>query len=137
VIIIDSLLLRSGSKIRIPVMAFAVGVYLPFSTSTAVFAGGVVRWVADKWTKKSEAEAERSGGTLLASGLIAGGALAGIINAFMAGVLAPVTDRMTAWSSANNPFFASDGLAMIPFAAMVIWLTLAGCDKVFARKAAS
>ena len=118
----------------VPSLAFAVGVYLPFSTSTAVFAGGAVRWIADKWTKKSEAEAERSGGTLLASGLIAGGALAGIINAFMAGVLAPVTDRMAAWSGAHNPFFMSDGLAMIPFAMMVIWLTLAGCDKVFAKK---
>ncbi|HJW93518.1 MAG TPA: oligopeptide transporter, OPT family [Thermoanaerobaculia bacterium] len=118
----------------VPSLAFAVGVYLPFSTSTAVFAGGAVRWVADKWTKKSEAEAERSGGTLLASGLIAGGALAGIINAFMAGVLAPVTDRMTVWSTANNPLFTSDALAMIPFAVMVIWLTLAGCDLVFRRK---
>jgi hypothetical protein len=68
-----------------------------------------------------------------ASGLIAGGALAGIINAFMAGALAPVTDRMAAWSGAHNPFFTSDGLALIPFAVLVIWLTLAGCDKVFRR----
>jgi putative OPT family oligopeptide transporter len=115
----------------VPSLAFAVGVYLPFSTSTAVFAGGAVRWVADRWTKASEAESERSGGTLLASGLIAGGALAGIINAFMAGVLAPVTDRMAAWSSAHNPFFTSDALALIPFALLVIWLMLAGCDVIF------
>src|SRR6185312_15843341 len=37
VITIDSLLSRSGSKIRVPVMAFAVGVYLPFELSVPIF----------------------------------------------------------------------------------------------------
>src|SRR6185295_9147347 len=65
----------------VPSLAFAVGMYLPFSTSTAVFAGGAVRWIADSYGRRrnlTPEEMERSPGTLLASGLIAGGALAGI-----------------------------------------------------------
>jgi putative OPT family oligopeptide transporter len=132
----------------VPSLAFAVGVYLPFSTSTAVFAGGVVRWLADLYQRRKHAEseltaeeiaaeAERSPGTLLASGLIAGGALAGIINAFMAGVLAPLTDRITRWSSAHNPFFEgarADALALIPFGVMIVLLVLAGCERLFAAR---
>ncbi|MFL6247374.1 MAG: OPT family oligopeptide transporter [Thermoanaerobaculia bacterium] len=129
----------------VPSLAFAVGVYLPFSTSTAVFAGGLVRWIADGYQRRKHAggpltadeivaESERSGGTLLASGLIAGGALAGIINAFMAGVLAPVTDRITRWSIAHNPFYEganADALSLIPFAVLFVMLALAGCERLF------
>jgi len=114
----------------VPSLAFAVGMYLPFSTSTAVFAGGVVRWIADRKARTPE-EAERSPGTLLASGLIAGGALAGIFNAFTAGVMAKFTERMTHWAEAHNPFFTMDALAMAPFAVLVILLILAGCDRIF------
>ncbi len=59
---------------------------------------------------------------LLASGYIAGGAIAGIVIAFMAGVMGGFTERITAWSTANNPFFAgpySDLLSLIPFAFLV------------------
>jgi putative OPT family oligopeptide transporter len=129
----------------VPSLAFAVGVYLPFSTSTAVFAGGAVRWIADLYQQRKHrgstltpeaiaAESERSNGTLLASGLIAGGALAGIVNAFMAGVLAPVTDRLTHWSQTHNPFYAglhADALSLIPFAVLIIMLVLAGCERLF------
>ncbi len=51
------------------------------------------------------AEGDKSPGVLMASGYIAGGAIAGIIIAFMAGVTADFTDRITRWSTANNPFF--------------------------------
>ena len=63
-----------------------------------------------------------------------GGALAGIINAFMAGVLAPLTDRITRWSSLHNPFFDgahADALALVPFGLMVLLLVLAGCERIF------
>ncbi|MCU1231973.1 MAG: oligopeptide transporter, family [Acidobacteria bacterium] len=129
----------------VPSLAFAVGVYLPFSTSTPIFAGGLVRWIADRYQRRKHkasdlteeelaAEGEKSGGVLLASGLIAGGALAGIINAFMAGVLAPLTERITRWSSLHNPFFEgprADALALVPFGLMVLLLVLAGCERVF------
>jgi putative OPT family oligopeptide transporter len=57
-------------------LPFAVGVYLPISTSAPLFVGGVVRWLVDR--RRDQAESEASPGTLLASGYIAGGSLAGV-----------------------------------------------------------
>src|SRR3989449_1387459 len=71
----------------IPSLAFAVGVYLPISTSSPIWVGGLVRWLVDKYlTRKPEnqgltpdqmaAETDKSPGVLLASGYIAGATLA-------------------------------------------------------------
>src|SRR5262249_21955144 len=61
-------------------LAFAVGLYLPISTSAGIYAGGLVRWLVDRQRKDlSAAEAEFSPGVLMASGLIAGGAIAGVV----------------------------------------------------------
>src|SRR5256885_1514117 len=66
-------------------LAFAVGVYLPLSTSTPIMAGGIVRYVADRTAKRkvSGAEAESGPGGLFASGLIAGASVIGTILAFL------------------------------------------------------
>lgn len=74
----------------------AVGVYLPISTSSAMFAGGVVRWLVERRSKGREqtlAEVESGPGTLFASGLIAGGALCGV---FLAGIAAALNNRAEA-----------------------------------------
>ncbi len=72
-------------------MLIAVGMYLPFDTSSAIFTGGLLRWVADRvMARSSEAEKKKADerGTLLASGLIAGEAIVGILLAvvFVSGV---------------------------------------------------
>src|SRR5438045_5008280 len=82
----------------IPSLAFAVGVYLPLSSSSPIFIGGMVRWLGDAYQRKKHAasnltaeqltaEGDKSPGVLLASGYIAGGAIAGILIAFMAGIM--------------------------------------------------
>ena len=66
----------------------AVGVYLPISTSSGMFAGGVIRWLVERKMsseKRSLAEVESGPGVLFSSGLIAGGAIAGIAVAAIAG----------------------------------------------------
>ena len=74
----------------IPSLAFAVGVYLPLSSSAPIFIGGVVRWLVDKYTARKladrkltpeqlAAEGDKSPGVLMASGYIAGGAIAGVV----------------------------------------------------------
>jgi hypothetical protein len=71
------------------------------------------------------AEGDKSPGVLLTSGYIAGGAIAGILIAFMAGVMGAFTERVTAWSTLNNPLFAgprSDLLSMVPFVLLVALL---------------
>lgn len=70
----------------VPSLAFAVGVYLPLSTSTAIALGGVVRSLADRRARRRESEAESSPGVLFSSGLIAGGAIAGLVVAALAGI---------------------------------------------------
>ncbi|HJT76347.1 MAG TPA: oligopeptide transporter, OPT family [Gemmataceae bacterium] len=70
-------------------LAFAVGVYLPLSTSTPIFVGGLVRYVADRWGRSAgtapaaETDADTSPGVLLSTGYIAGGAIAGVLIAFL------------------------------------------------------
>jgi hypothetical protein len=58
-------------------LPFAVGVYLPVSTTAPLFVGGLVRWWVDR--RHAGAESDASPGTLLASGYIAGGSLAGVV----------------------------------------------------------
>jgi putative OPT family oligopeptide transporter len=128
-------------------LAFAVGVYLPISTSLPIFIGGLVRWLVD-WKRRRHAdyahmteeehvaEGDKSPGVLMASGYIAGGALAGIVIAFMAGVLTDQYNALHKWAQANNPFYTQlwnvppDVLSLIPFAALVIVLYLTGRERI-------
>jgi hypothetical protein len=64
-------------------LPFAVGVYLPISSSAPIFVGGMVRYVVDRVRGGNAAESEFSPGTLLSSGYIAGGAIAGVLIAFL------------------------------------------------------
>ncbi|MGO9597571.1 MAG: OPT family oligopeptide transporter [Isosphaeraceae bacterium] len=64
-------------------LAFAVGVYLPLSTTLPIFIGGLIRAVVDRLRKFTPEESETSAGTMMSTGLIAGGSLAGIIIALL------------------------------------------------------
>jgi putative OPT family oligopeptide transporter len=66
-------------------LPFAVGLYLPISTSAGIFTGGVVRHFVDRRRRgQSATEAEFSPGMLMASGLIAGGAITGVVQSIVA-----------------------------------------------------
>ncbi|MCK5457283.1 MAG: OPT/YSL family transporter, partial [Melioribacteraceae bacterium] len=66
-------------------LPFAVGAYLPLSVSSPIFAGGLVKLIVDKIKKTDESESDIGPGALLSSGLIAGGALTGILIASLKG----------------------------------------------------
>jgi putative OPT family oligopeptide transporter len=133
----------------IPSLAFAVGVYLPLSSSSPIFIGGMVRWLADRYIRSKYAgknmteeqlvaEGDKSPGVLMASGYIAGGAIAGILIAFMAGVpfMASFNAKLDAMSK-GNPFVNgpnADLLSCIPFALLVGLLYLVGREIVLAPK---
>ncbi|NUQ22019.1 MAG: oligopeptide transporter, OPT family, partial [Gemmatimonadaceae bacterium] len=70
----------------LPSLAICVGVYLPISTSATMFAGGIVRWLVDRVTRgRGDVGNEDSGpGVLFSSGLIAGGAIMGVLLAALA-----------------------------------------------------
>lgn len=142
----------------LPSLAFATGVYLPLSSSAPIFIGGVVRALVDRYLKRKHqharlteeqlaAEGDKSGGVLLASGYIAGGAIAGILIAVMeaaadpnqAGFRAGVASfkESIADFSVHNPMFSgpwADGWSLIPFAVLVVMLYLTGRDYLFARR---
>jgi uncharacterized oligopeptide transporter (OPT) family protein len=76
--------------VGVPSLAFAVGLYLPIATSMPIFVGGVIRKLVDVYLKRKLAqrtlteeeiiaETDKSHGVLLASGYIAGAAVAGIL----------------------------------------------------------
>lgn len=71
--------------LKIPVLPFAVGMYLPFSLNAGIMCGGIVRFIMDH-RKGSEAEKKESidRGILYTSGLIAGEGLVGIVLAVLA-----------------------------------------------------
>ena len=132
----------------IPSLAFAVGVYLPISTSAPIFVGGVVRWAVDRWIARKHvarhltddelaAEGDKSPGVLMASGYIAGGAIAGILIAFVAGVPAMAgMNRAIEAMSVNNPLFSgpmADMLSLVPFVLLIAVLYLTGREKLLTR----
>jgi hypothetical protein len=127
----------------IPALAFAVGVYLPISSSLPIFIGGAVRWLVDRRSRNlahaetlSEAElaaqSDRSPGVLMASGYIAGGAIAGIGIAFSAGVLGAFDRDVTKLMEGVNPVFSgpwSDLLSCLPFLGLMAILFRAGSAR--------
>ncbi|MBI4211599.1 MAG: oligopeptide transporter, OPT family [Deltaproteobacteria bacterium] len=64
----------------------AVGAYLPLATTMPIFIGGMVNALVSAVTKKKQEEGEISSGMLYSTGLVAGGSLAGIAIAVLAGI---------------------------------------------------
>ncbi|WP_426337793.1 OPT family oligopeptide transporter [Pseudoduganella sp. S-14] len=124
-------------------LSFAVGVYLPLSATLPIAVGGVLRWLADRRNNRLpqyagmteeelQAAGDRSEGVLLASGYIAGGALAGIVIAITAGVMTNFDAAVTAWAENSNPFFSgptADLLSLLPYAVIMALLLWAAREK--------
>ena len=71
--------------LKVPVMPFAVGMYLPFSLTAGIMAGGIVRFIVEKIKGTDEEKKERADkGVLFTSGMIAGEGIMGIVLAILA-----------------------------------------------------
>ncbi|HEX5043482.1 MAG TPA: oligopeptide transporter, OPT family [Candidatus Polarisedimenticolaceae bacterium] len=113
-------------QVRSP-MLVAVGMYLPFGTTSAIFVGGMIRWLADTIAKRrgyNDAQLARFGnvGVLIASGLIAGEALMGLVTSGLAirdvnlGALLQGTEESPNYF--NDPSYLV-GVAVVAF---IAWL---------------
>lgn len=112
-------------------LPFAVGVYLPLYATTPIFIGGLIRWICDNRAKRRGAgdESDTSPAVLYSSGLIAGGAIAGILIAFLAAI-EPLQNALdlgkylpAAWNESNWP-------AIGMFALMALSLYLVGVGRL-------
>lgn len=112
--------------IGVAALPFAVGLYLPLSSSTPIAVGGIIRYLVDRKRKTSEAEAEFSPGVLLSSGYIAGAAITGVVVAVLAGF---DIDSAVNLSSYMGWLAEADWFALIPFAAIVFMLYRMGTSQ--------
>jgi hypothetical protein len=113
----------------ISALPFAVGVYLPISASTPIFVGGVVRYLVDRKQKgaQSEVEAETGPGVLFSSGLIAGGAIAGILLA-LTQIMEGVSEKLD-FSKAMGHLGESDLFSLMVFLLAAFLLFFIGKKK--------
>ena len=116
-------------------LSFAVGAYLPLSTTAPIFVGGVLRAFAERGRPKSaagtHADAELGPGNLFATGLVAGGAVAGVMVAILIGRCRLVKRGLGHVSADGAPLTRMLGpggyqmLGLVFFAAMaaILWRT--------------
>lgn len=109
----------------VPSLPFAVGVYLPLSSSTPIFIGGMIRLAVDKLRKnKTSGDDDSSPAVLLSSGYIAGGAIAAVLISFM--------NFKSEWIEAINleKFGTTiDSISFIPFGILCVVLLLVGAVR--------
>lgn len=110
------------TMLKIPALAFALGMYIPLELNTPLLVGGLIAHFVSTRSKDEKLNtARRERGTLIASGFIAGGALMGVISAIL---------RYSGFNWVNNEWFESHSaelLALVMFAvicAYMIWDSL-------------
>ena len=110
------------TMLKVPALAFALGMYIPLELNTPLLVGGLIAHFVSTRSKDEKLNtARRERGTLIASGFIAGGALMGVISAIL---------RYSGFNWVNNAWFEShpaELLALLMFAvicAYMIWDSL-------------
>lgn len=112
--------------LKIPALAFALGMFIPFELNIPLLIGGAINWYVSSRSKDQALNsARREKGTLLASGFIAGGALMGVVSAAIR--FAGVDLRHIEWSESSG----AQWLALLMYALLCIYLTR---DSLRAKK---
>jgi len=131
IIMIDQNLKKRNSDFRIPVLAVAVGLYLPFELDSAIMLGGVLSWLVNRNRTKKHGENERARqqtdktGLLLASGLITGEALLGIFLAIPIAIIG----RSDFMALLSTPLNSAWGLIIIGVICLTIYRVTLGSVK--------
>ncbi|MFO0510348.1 MAG: OPT family oligopeptide transporter [Gammaproteobacteria bacterium] len=136
IIVLDEVLKARGSKFRTPVLAAAVGIYLPLELMTPIFIGGVIAYLVERHLRRKgvdEAGLERANrkGLLFAAGMITGEALMGI------GIAIPIVSSGSADVLAlpeSLRFGELLGLTVVAVLALWLYRTATGRDAADTAK---
>ena len=113
------------NTLGVPVLAFALGMFIPLSLNTPLLVGGAISWLVSRKREKDGEKAEEMAaarnekGTLIASGFIAGGALMGVVSALIK--FCGVECYLGAWAASNGA--ALVGVAA--YIALIVYFILA------------
>ena len=118
IIALDQYLQKRGSSFRTPVLAVAIGFYLPFELSVPIFAGGIIHQVIKVYhkrqgTAKDVIEISGRRGMLFASGLITGEALVGILLAIPIVIISVITGKKDVLPVLDPPLGALPGIVLL------------------------
>ena len=107
-----------AESLRLPTLAFAVGVYLPVATMVPIFLGGMLRLFLERGARgEQEKDERRERGILFGSGLVGGEGLLGVVIAGVAFFLKRTPEGIGfAWAGAAAPFVALAAFAALIFA---------------------
>lgn len=102
----------------VPALAFCLGMFIPMELNAPLLIGGAIAWfVSSRSTDKAVNDARHDRGTLISSGLIAGGALFGVFAALT---------RFAGFEYVNNmPVALTQSLGVVVYAALIIYLARA------------
>ena len=104
----------------VPVLPFALGMFIPLQLNTPLVVGGLISWYVSTRSKDAELNnARMERGTLLASGFIAGGALMGVVSAIM---------KFAGADFFRSEWYGSNGAAivgLVMYIAIIAYLTIA------------
>ncbi|MCY3598851.1 MAG: oligopeptide transporter, OPT family [Gemmatimonadetes bacterium] len=125
VIALDQTLKARGSSLRVPVLAVAVGIYLPIELEVPIFVGGIVAWLVGRAVRRGgggEGAVRQANhrGLLFSSGLITGEALVGIFLAIPFAISERGTDVLSLVPEGFDPIARWIGAAVV--AGFVFWL---------------
>jgi putative OPT family oligopeptide transporter len=121
IISLDEYLRARGSSFRTPVLAVAVGAYLPIDISVPIFVGGMLSHFAGRARAQGSAESLGGGGMLFAAGMIAGESLTGVILAVPI-VASGRADVMALPASLQLGDASASLLGLAMFTVLSVWL---------------
>lgn len=116
--IIGAVLALVLTLLKVPALAFALGMFIPIDLNLPLLVGGAISWYVSTRSKDKDLnEARLNKGTLIASGFIAGGALMGVVSALLK--FFNIDWFLTDWNASYG-----EAIAIVPFILILVYMTI-------------
>lgn len=115
---IGAVLAVALTLLKVPALAFALGMFIPIDLNLPLLVGGAISWFVSTRSKdKALNEARLNKGTLIASGFIAGGALMGVVSALLK--FFDIDWFLSGWNASCGEL-----AAIVPFIGIIVYMTV-------------